>query len=261
MARVTGSLLGDAVIEVVPGDGTEPHVPIPPGGTMRGVVGKDPLAAIAHLETNISVAAESIAQTSDRIGELAARANRILDVNEPQFNRIISNTELAMAQFRTTSEHLDELFGDDQMRQNLKQAVNNLPKVLNDVTESINGVRTVMQSADRNLTNLEGLTRPLGDRGPTLVANLDRAAEQLDDLMGDLTGFIRALTNSQGTLSRLVKDPDLYDDVAETVHNLRELTVKLRPIIDDVRVVTDKAARHPEQFGVRGLIQSNSGIK
>jgi phospholipid/cholesterol/gamma-HCH transport system substrate-binding protein len=79
--------------------------------------------------------------------------------------------------------------------------------------------------------------------------------------VNDLIGFTRALTNSQGTLSRLVKDPQLYDDVAETIANMKELTRRLKPIIDDVRVVTDKAARHPEQFGVRGLIQQNSGIK
>ena len=28
-----------------------------------------------------------------------------------------------------------------------------------------------------------------------------------------------------------------------------------------VRAFSDKAARHPEQFGLRGLIQQNSGIK
>jgi len=261
MARVSGSLLGDAVIEIVPGDGTQPHVEIGDGGTMRGSVAKDPLQAIATLEASVSEAVASIAKTSDEIGTLAIRANRILGQSEGQIGRILSNTELAVAQLRTTAANVDEIVADPVMRENLKRAANNLPGVIDDLAATISGVRTVMQTADRNLANLEGLTRPLGERGPALVENLDRAVGQLDGLMTEIGGFTRALTNSQGTLSRLVNDRELYDQVSQTVVNLNQLTRELQPIIDDVRVFSDKAARHPEQFGVRGLIQQNSGIK
>jgi len=260
-ARVSGSLLGDAVIEIVPGDGTQPHIPIPDGGTMQGIVAKDPLAAIANLEANVSIAIESIAKTSDEIGQLAARANRIIDLNEPQINHIISNTEQAVAQLRSTIANVDEIVSDPLVRENLKRTVNDLPHVLTDLSDTIAGVKTTMQTADRNLANLEGITKPLGERGPTMVANLDRASGQLDGLIRDLSTFTQALTNSQGTLARLVNDPKLYDEVSQTVSNLNQLTRDLKPIINDVRAFSDKAARHPEQFGLRGLIEQNSGIK
>jgi phospholipid/cholesterol/gamma-HCH transport system substrate-binding protein len=261
LARVAGSFLGDAVIEIVPGDGTEPHIAIQDGGVIRGIVAKDPLQAIASLEGNISTAADAIAKTADEIGRLANRANRIFDQNEAQINRILVNTDSAVTQLRSMVANVDEIVSDPQVRENLKRAVNDLPKVLNDLSETVSGVRTVMQRADTNLANLEGFTKPLGDRGPTLVAGLDRAVGQLDVLMKDLGGFTQALTNSQGTLARLVNDPKLYDDVSQTVSNLNQLTRELKPILNDVRAFSDKAARHPEQFGLRGLIEQNSGIK
>jgi hypothetical protein len=35
----------------------------------------------------------------------------------------------------------------------------------------------------------------------------------------------------------------------------------LRPIVNDVRVITDKVARDPGRLGVRGIFQQSSGIK
>jgi phospholipid/cholesterol/gamma-HCH transport system substrate-binding protein len=46
------------------------------------------------------------------------------------------------------------------------------------------------------------------------------------------------------------------------VSNVNHLTLELRPIVDDVRVFTDKIARHPEQLGVRGALDRRpAGIK
>lgn len=260
-ARVSGSLLGDAVIEIVPGDRARGHVELHNGDTMQGIVAKDPLQAIANLEANVSVAIESIARTSEEIGQLATRANRIIDQNEAQITQLIGNASRAADQLRTTVASVDTLIGDPELRENLKRTVAGLPALLTDVANTIAGVKNTMQIADRNLTNLEGMTKPLGERGPMLIANVDKALNQLDGLMTELGGFTRNLTNSQGTISRLVNDPALYEQVAETVANINELTRELKPIVRDARAFTDKAARHPEQFGVRGLIQQNSGIK
>lgn len=271
-ARVSGSLLGDAVIEIVPGDRSQPHTPIVDGETMRGIVAKDPLQAIANLEANVSTAIESIAKTSDEIGLLAGRANRIIDQNEPHINGIIANAEQVVARMQSTLGNVDKIVGDPQMQENLRKSVNDLPRVLNDLSTTISGLKSTMQLADQNLENLQGITKPLGERGPILVQNVDRALTQLDSLMAEVGQFTRNLTNSQGTVARLVNDPQLYEQISETVSTINRLSQDLssdirpilrdiRPIVNDVRVLTDKAARHPEQFGVRGLIQQNSGIK
>ena len=48
---------------------------------------------------------------------------------------------------------------------------------------------------------------------------------------------------------------------AQAAQNVSKLTKDLRPIVDDVRVFTDKIARHPEQLGVRGALDRRPGLK
>ena len=55
--------------------------------------------------------------------------------------------------------------------------------------------------------------------------------------------------------------PEVYNDLAQAANNVNRLTQDLRPIIDDVRVFTDKIARHPEQLGVRGALDRKTGLK
>jgi phospholipid/cholesterol/gamma-HCH transport system substrate-binding protein len=73
--------------------------------------------------------------------------------------------------------------------------------------------------------------------------------------------FTQALNESQGTLGKLVRDPQVYNDLSQAANNVNRLTQDLRPIIDDVRVFTDKIARHPEQLGVRGALDRGPGLK
>ena len=73
--------------------------------------------------------------------------------------------------------------------------------------------------------------------------------------------FTRALNESEGTLGRLLRDPLLYDEPAQAAANVNRITKQLRPIVNDVRVFTDKIARHPEQLGVRGALDRRPGLK
>lgn len=261
MGRIGGSLLGDAVIEIVPGDQTKPPEPLKDGDTMQGIVAKDPFQAITNLEASLSVALDSIARTSGELGVVAERTNRILEANEPQINRIIANAEQSLAQLRSTLNGADTMINDPMIRANLSRAIEELPRLMNDVSTTISGVKTTMQLADRNLTNLEGLTKPLGERGPSLVAGLDRAVSQVDGLLKQVGQFTGALTNSQGTLARLVNDPALYDQVASAIANLNQISRDVKPILEDVKIFTDKLARHPEIIGARGALSPSSGIK
>jgi methyl-accepting chemotaxis protein len=94
-----------------------------------------------------------------------------------------------------------------------------------------------------------------------MVKGIDRAINRLDDVLLQAATFTQALNESQGTLGKLVRDPQVYNDLAQAANNVNRLTQNLRPIIDDVRVFTDKIARHPEQLGVRGALDRRPGVK
>ena len=81
-----------------------------------------------------------------------------------------------------------------------------------------------------------------------------------DTVLVQAATFTQALNESQGT-RQIGTRSEVYNDLAQAANNVNRLTQDLRPIIDDVRVFTDKIARHPEQLGVRGALDRKTGLK
>ena len=73
--------------------------------------------------------------------------------------------------------------------------------------------------------------------------------------------FVEGLSRSEGTIGRLMNDPQLYDNMNEATQNINRMMVELRPVVRDARTFADKIARHPELLGVRGAMQGSNGAK
>jgi phospholipid/cholesterol/gamma-HCH transport system substrate-binding protein len=58
-----------------------------------------------------------------------------------------------------------------------------------------------------------------------------------------------------------MNDPELYDSLNAAARNVECLSRELKPIISDVRIFTDRIARHPETLGVGGAIRKSPGNK
>lgn len=260
--RINNSLLGDAVLEFIdkdPGHLSDEY--IEDGDLLKGDVRSDPLQIVAKLEGNLSEALGSVGRTSDEIGELARRVSDLLGNNDEQFSRIVAKTEQTLDQLRTTIASTDDVLRDPVMKENLKRAINEMPLVLDDAREAISNLKGTLTGVDRNLANLEGFTKPLGERGPKLVENLENSVSKLDKVMGDLSDFTDSLDNPNGSLGQLVNNPEVYQQINSAAANINQLSKELRPIVKDVRIFTDKLARHPEQLGVRGAIKPSNGLK
>lgn len=242
--------------------------PIKPGERITGQVPPDPMQAIANLEGNLSIAVNSIARTSESVNRasneiagLASRASKIFDENGEVFSRTIKKAEAALDQIQMTATNLNAIVGDPEMRQNIQKVAKDLPRVTLEMTEALATMRQTLQSADRNLQNIEGLTKPLGERGGQLVANIDRATVTLDLVLRDVQGFSQALNSPEGSLGKLLNDPHIYNQLSAAAKNVNEITRELKPIVKDARAFSDKISRHPESLGVRGALFPNSGIK
>ncbi len=102
------------------------------------------------------------------------------------------------------------------------------------------------------------------DRAVRLLGNLDALAV-------DLKQFSTKLNAGNGTIAQLIDNPQLYYQTTETIGsiraasaNIQAITARLQPIVDDVRIFTDKIARDPGQIGVRGALSGRtlgSGLK
>jgi phospholipid/cholesterol/gamma-HCH transport system substrate-binding protein len=146
-------------------------------------------------------------------------------------------------------------------RGELRRAMRELPLVLQDARQAVQSIQRAAELAQKNLENLEGFTAPLSKQGDELFRNINQSARKLDTVLDDISGFTRNLNSSQGSFSRFVNDPELYQRLNAVACNLQELTRDLRPVVKDARVFADKIARHPEQIGVRGAIERSSGVK
>ena len=259
--RIVTTLLGDAEIQLIAGRIVAPRQPVGSEQVLVGQVARDPFEIFATLEPKFGATLDSLAEASKSVSKLSTNLDRVFLGDDDTFTQMVDKTQSALDAFSQAMTNINDVMGDPTARERLKASITEMPDVLADLRTSVQGIGTTLDSADRNLRNLEGLTRPLGERGGQIVAQLDKTISRLDEVLSQAVTFTTALNESQGTLGRLVKDPLVYEELAQAATNVNCLTKELRPIVNDVRVFTDKIARHPEQLGVRGAIDRRPGLK
>jgi len=259
--RIASTLLGDSEIQLVPGTVRPPRQQIGRDETLVGAVSRDPFEVFATLEPKMGVALESLTEASAAVSKLSDNLDKLLLGEDDTFEKMVRKTESALDAFSLAMNNINDVMGDPTARAKLKETLNGLPDVMADLRTTVKGMGTTLDSADRNLRNLEGLTKPLGERGEGMVAQVNQTIGRLDEVLQQAVFFTKALNESEGTLGKLVRDPKVYDDLAQAAANVNGLTKELRPIVNDVRVFADKIARHPEQLGVRGALDRRPGLK
>jgi phospholipid/cholesterol/gamma-HCH transport system substrate-binding protein len=286
----TGSLLGDAVLEFVPAGHDEllARFDINRDGRLSpeeerlaqevltdgdflsdGIVAANPLRVLVNLEQNISTAFASIQNAGDEVAQVARSINTALDTTDGTVPRLLSKTEMALDGLSETMRTVQNLLGDEELNGQLQQSLREMPKFIQESRETLAVARTTLESfqqvsekAHVNLENLEHFTRPLGQRADELYEEVQRSAIELRRTLTNVAQFSESLRDGQGTIGRLVHDDELYVSITNVVANAEEVSRRLRPIVEDVRIFTDKIARDPSQLGVRGALDRRpSGLK
>jgi phospholipid/cholesterol/gamma-HCH transport system substrate-binding protein len=265
----TGNLLGDAMLEFIPGRiPGESNEPLEDGAFLQGEVAQDAIRAMSDamgvfvtLADDLEDALSSVRSAGQDVGDVARNLNVLVVNNQDQLNRILGKTEVALGRFDTTMTSVQDLVSDEELRVRLKQVLDEMPQVLSDASNLIAGMNRVAQEAEQNLVFLQGLTKPLGESGPDIVTSLHSGLNRLDSVLGELHEFAQTINDSQGSLGQLVHNPDLYQRLNNAAANIEELTFRLQPVVDDARVISDKLARNPGRI-IRGAIgRQQSGLK
>jgi phospholipid/cholesterol/gamma-HCH transport system substrate-binding protein len=124
--------------------------------------------------------------------------------------------------------------------------------------------RRVNQSLDRTdevLQHLQTATKPLAERAPSLMRNLDESSLRINQISFHLSEFTKQLNQPNGTIQKLVTDPALYHNVNQVAAGLSRSLTRLDGILRDLELFADKVARHPELLGVSGAVNPSSGLK
>jgi phospholipid/cholesterol/gamma-HCH transport system substrate-binding protein len=290
--RINTTLLGDAVLQFDLGGSRRSPDYLQNGDFLQGSVAANPLQLLTNLEGNIGGAISSVAGAGNDVGKLARRLESFLDNNDDQLQRIVTKTERSLDAFQRALQSINVVLGDvdamgaagtifgadgaatplgapdgiapgDQPGEPGvpgRRRVTTLPELMSETRDAIIEMRAAVVTANRNLANLERFTQPLGDRGEELIVKVDRSVGRLDELLQQFVLFSQALNRKEGTLGQIVNNPELYQHINAAACNIEQLTRALKPIIADVRVFTDKLARHPGMF-LREAVKPNSGIK
>lgn len=250
----------------------DPDNVVQPGEVVQGRAMPDPIETITSLD--LGPAVESLGKAGDSVAVLAERINAILgdEADGQRLGALLDKATIAMDDFSRTMQQvsevandIDSVIGDQQVQQDLKSALANAPEFMQEIrgvaqqaTTTFDSLDKAVVSAEQNLRNIEKLTKPLGERGPELTQSVISALENLDVALVDISRFAKSLNNSEGLVGQLVSNRELYDNLNTTVCNaniviarINELAKQLRPVLNDVRVFTDKVSREPSRL-VRG---------
>lgn len=293
--QIRTSVLGDATIDFVAAPVPPGTPPLPSGATVRGGVVGNPLDMLANLQGDLQVTIRSLGEAGNEVTKLARRVDDAFGAEneEGRVKRLLDTTETAMMQFSRTMSAVNEILGDDevvmqrpvdpqlppgqqppnqappsgqppsdgrQLRQRLRQGMNDLPEAIAEMRVTLQDFRRVLQSVEQNSKNLEGLTGPLGRNGEDIASSIVEAVGGIDKLVEEFTVLSQSLNNRDGTLGQLINNPQLYDNANQTICNanqvilqVNELTKRLRVVVEDARVFMDKVAREPGRVITGGL--------
>lgn len=227
--------------------------PINDGDYLRnGIIAVDPLTALAAAGERVPDAVEAIQGTGEDISELVRNLNEALGGNQDQFRRIVNEAEDALRNLNETMRNVNGVIGDPKIKEGLERTLTSLPEFFDQAQntlvaaqETLLEFQKVSQRAEQNLANFEEFTRPLGERGEEIATSISGTLENVEDVSAQIKEVVGQFGNNQGTLARLLKDPELYDRVLSTVKNVEKLTLRLEPILNDVRILTDRVSRDP----------------
>jgi phospholipid/cholesterol/gamma-HCH transport system substrate-binding protein len=262
VCRVQTNLLGDASLEFI----RAPEKPVSAelyknGDKLDGIYTPEPTQLIANIQDKFDSTITSVQTTSGDLGAASRKLTTTLDTLNQMLEQNREGIKTAVDQANEIMSSTKNVIGDKETQEQLRAAIKEMPQMIRDTHETVVKMRETVAVLDRNLRNVEGFTRPLGERGEALIDNLDRGTQRLDQLVGEMLQFTQALNSSQGTIGQLVNNPELYQHMNRAAKNIDELSRQLKPIVDDARVFSDKIARHPEVLGVRGAVQKSIGVK
>ena len=253
VCSIQTDLLGKPSLQFVRPEDEPPTTDLLDTGRLhRGRISPDPLDSISAVTKTLSKVTPSINKASKALENAAQDISRLVTANESAIQGAVAQAEHTLENISKLAENVNSLLGDEQTQGELKAALKELPGTLAQT-------RIAMMKAQQRLDEMQTFTETLGSQ--EMADRLNRTTSNLDRVMQDLPMLTKSLSDPKGSLGLLLHDRQLYDHLNNVAENIDNLSRQLQPILNDVRVFTDKIARHPEMLGARGVLQKYPGIK
>ncbi|MDB5391215.1 MAG: mce related protein [Planctomycetaceae bacterium] len=257
-ARLSVSLLGDATVEFTPGTSKEI---LSPASRIEGDPSPNPMEMISRMQVRVDETLASFASTSREWQKVAKNVNGVMETHRGNIGKVVEEAAESMHELTLTLKAANSIVGDPQTQEGLRDTLAAMPDMVRETQAAIKAIRGAIGKADQALGNIAQVTGPLAERSESISASLDKSLINVELLLTDLSKFSRLMTDENGSLKMLATDPELYRNLNRSAGSLSTLLANLQPVMEDIRVLSDKLARHPELLGVRGAIQGSTGLK
>jgi len=230
-----------------------------------------------------------IQNAGESVNQLAVQMRDAVGGTDEKVDKVADEAIKTLEEFQAAIRDVRAIIGDAEVQKDLQESLKQLPQLLSDTQATVNTAQKTFEDFDRvavrfadvgdaaeqtiqnanevietasgavrniegTFGNLELFTRPLAERSDELIEQVSRTLANLDRTLIEAQSFTASINNSNGSFKRFLEDDELYYRVRRTVENIEEASARIRPILDDVRIFSDKIARDPRQLGVRGAI-------
>ena len=300
------SILGDAVVEFLPLPVNQRGEPIRESHVMEKVALKrnplefvdmfadlkpelsETLAVVRTAGTSINDAGVGVSELTTTVQSIFQNDDSDLKALLKDFRMMSQKAQVSLDNFNRIFENVNNVVGDPDLKDQIKDALAELPKIfqevrvtVSDTREAINAFGDIPDGLNSNLENLEGFTGALKEDGPEILAQVKGSLKNADKFLENISGFTdsfkdlqkdlqKGLQNPHGTIGKLLNDSEIYDVALKTVEDAKAMVAELRqsstkisskvePLLNDLRVAADAVARDPGVLGVRGAIDRRPG--
>lgn len=180
------------------------------GDTLKGAF---KLGTLGSLSSQVGPVKDQLQTVLHRVDSLMTNANQLVDSqNRQEIKALLANLNKTVAALQTTAGSVSNLVGHNDPK---------LQKVLDDAS-------LTMQSGKVTLDKYGNLAESIDTK------KLNATIANLDQTVSKLNGVVDGINNGQGSLGKIMKDEELYN-------NLNAASSNLNLLLEDVKA-------HPKKY-------------
>ena len=224
----------------------------------EGPPARDPVTGkpLAHLPTDGSAVLEGVhrgdglfpselTQALENVSKLAKTLNEALGPGEPAPAATAATSQAAsspaeglrgtIVRLNRTLDALYTVMGSEQNQANIKAALAAMADAAAKTNEAIVAFKEFADQARQSTKDMTGVVSRAGDKIDALAEKLIQDADGVSRLMVALEQAVRKADSGEGTMGKMINDPQLYNAMLDATRQLNDLLIETRQLVDTWR--------------------------
>ena len=270
--KINRTILGDAAIEFVKDpDFKGEIVEVSGKDLIKGQTGGDLMGTVSNIEGDLAGALKKIEDAASGVAAFMTKFNDFLgdeaemNAKKERLQSLFTEVGETLASINSLAKHMDSIVADEQLNADIRRAAAEVPQILErvdalmenanalagDARQTMTRVETTFDLVDKNLDNVDRFTTSLAEQGPEIMTSLNEGAAEVKSMVLNVASLARELEaqfEDPETPLGMLADAETAASLRRIVRNAEELTEKVYPILDDVRVFSNKVAHRPSSL-------------